>query len=59
MPINGYVVVGDTSILTITNVMNNHGGRYVCVVSSGSLSVRSNTAYLTIYGMVLIYDVHA
>ena len=42
---------GDTSILTITSVMNSDAGSYVCIVSSGSLSVMSNTAILTVYGM--------
>jgi len=43
--------IGDTSILTITSVRNNDAGSYVCIVSSGSLSVMSNTATLTVYGM--------
>ena len=42
---------GDTSILTITNVMRSDGGSYVCTVRSGSLSVMSNTSTLTTYGM--------
>ena len=42
---------GDTSILTITSVRSSDDGSYVCTVRSGSLSVMSNTATLTIYGM--------
>ena len=42
---------GNTSILTITSVRDSDAGSYVCTVSSGSLSVMSNTATLTVYGM--------
>ena len=42
---------GDTSILTITSVRDTDAGSYVCTVTSGSLSVMSNTATLTVYGM--------
>ena len=49
--IEGSSTTGDTSILTITNVRDNDAGSYVCTVSSGSLSVMSNTATLTVYGM--------
>ena len=52
---NGTSIVGlstgDTSILTITSVRDSDAGSYVCTVSSGSLSVMSNTATLTVYGM--------
>ena len=41
---------GDTSILTISNVRYSDGGSYVCIVRSGSLSVTSNTATITVYG---------
>ena len=41
---------GDTSILTITSVRDSDAGSYVCTVTSGSLSVMSNTATLTVYG---------
>ena len=41
---------GDTSILTITSVRNSDAGSYVCTVKSGSVSVMSNTATLTVYG---------
>ena len=41
---------GDTSILTITSVRSSDDGSYVCTVRSGSLSVMSNTATLTVYG---------
>ena len=41
---------GDTSILTITNVRQSNAGSYVCTVSSGSASVMSNPATLTVYG---------
>ena len=44
---------GDTSILTITNVRQSDAGSYVCTVSSGSVSVMSNTATLTVYGKCL------
>ena len=46
-------ITGDTSILTITSVRDSDAGSYVCTVSSGSLSVMSNTATLTVYGMVI------
>jgi len=49
--INESSTTGDTSILTITSVRNSNAGSYVCTVSSGSLSVMSNTATLTVYGM--------
>ena len=48
--ISGSSTTGDTSILTITSVRNSDAGSYVCTVSSGSLSVTSNTATLTVYG---------
>ena len=41
---------GNTSILSITNVMNSDAGRYVCTVRSGSLSVMSNSATVSVYG---------
>ena len=43
---------GDTSRLTISNVRSSGGGRYVCIVRSGSLSVTSNTATITVYGKI-------
>ena len=44
-------VNGDTSRLTISNVRYSNGGSYVCIVRSGSLSVTSNTATITLlYG---------
>ena len=46
--INGSSTTGDTSILTITSVRDSDAGSYVCTVSSGSLSVMSNTATLTL-----------
>ena len=49
--ISGSSTTGDTSILTITSVRDSDAGSYVCTVSSGSLSVMSNTATLTVYGM--------
>ena len=49
--ISGSSTTGDTSILTITSVSYINAGGYVCTVSSGSLSVMSNTATLTVYGM--------
>ena len=45
---------GDTSILTITNVRESDAGSYVCTVTSlysGVVSVTSNNAILTVYGM--------
>ena len=39
---------GDTSVLTITSVRHSDAGSYVCSVRSGSLSVRSNVAVLTV-----------
>ena len=46
----GSSTTGDTSTLTITSVRDNDAGRYVCIVSIGSLSVMSNTATLTLEG---------
>ena len=43
-------VNGNTSRLTINNVRYSDGGSYVCTVRSGSLSVTSNTATITVYG---------
>ena len=43
---------GDTSRLTISNVKYSDGGSYVCIVRSGSLSVTSNTATITVYGKI-------
>ena len=44
------IINGDTSRLTISNVRYSDGGSYVCIVRSGSLSVTSNTAIITICG---------
>ena len=52
--ISGSSTTGDTSILTITSVRYSDAGSYVCTVSSGSLSVMSNAATLTVYGMCII-----
>ncbi|XP_065885723.1 hemicentin-1-like isoform X3 [Dysidea avara] len=41
---------GNTSILTIDKVRGRNAGGYVCTVKSGSSSVMSNTATLTVYG---------
>ena len=43
---------GGTSRLTISNVRYSDGGSYVCIVRSGSLSVTSNTATVTVYGKI-------
>ena len=48
--ITGSSTTGNTSILTITSVRDSDAGSYVCTVRSGSVSVMSNTATLTIYG---------
>ena len=45
--------IDDTSILTITNVRQSDAGSYVCTVSSGSVSVMSNPATLTVYGKIV------
>ena len=45
---------GDTGILAITNVRHSDAGSYVCTVSSGSVSVMSNPATLTVYGKCVI-----
>ena len=58
-PISGSSTTGDTSILTITSVRDSNAGRYVCTVRSEPLSVMSNTATLTVYGIfvcvVMVY----
>ena len=51
--INESSSTGNTSILTITRVRNSNAGSYVCTVSSGSVSVMSNIATLTVYGSTL------
>ena len=51
--ITGSSTTGDTSILTITSVRNSDAGSYVCTVRSGSVSVMSRTATLTVYGKIL------
>ena len=46
----------DTSILTITSVSDSDAGSYVCTVTSiysGLVSVISNSAILTVYGMYI------
>ena len=48
--ISGSSTTGDTSILTITSVRDSDAGSYVCTVTSGSLSVMSNAATLTLKG---------
>ena len=47
---NTLPVNGDTSRLTKNIVRYSDGGSYVCIVKSGSLSVTSNTATITVYG---------
>ena len=42
----------NTSRLPISNVRYSDGGSYVCIVRSGSLSVTSNTATVTVYGKI-------
>ena len=58
--ISGSSTTGDTSILAITSVRDSDAGSYVCTVSSGSLSVMSNAATLTVYGMfvyvIMVYN---
>ena len=49
------ISIGNTSILTITRVKRDNTGSYVCIVSHESLSVMSNTATLTVYGMYQNY----
>ena len=51
--ISGSSTTGDTSILTITSVRNSDAGIYMCTVRSGSVSVMSNAATLTVYGMCI------
>ena len=52
--ISGSSTTGDTSILTITSVRDSDAGSYVCTVTSGSLSVMSNTAKLAPVGMMCV-----
>ena len=40
----------NTSTLTISNVSYGDSGSYMCIVGRGSLSVRSNTAIITVNG---------
>ena len=53
-----------SNALTISNVRYSDGGSYVCIVKSGSLSVTSNTATITVYGKLKcsyvcqLYDHH-
>ena len=49
--ISGSSRAGDTSMLTISNMHYSDAGSYVCAVRSGSVSVMSNTATVTVYGM--------
>ena len=51
--LNQSSTTGDTSILTITNVRQSDTGSYVCTVSSGSVSVMSNSAILSVYGKIV------
>ena len=51
---NGTSRSSTLSTLTITSVSYDDAGSYVCIVTSGSLSVMSNTATLTVYGMCII-----
>ena len=46
-----------TSRLTISNVSYSDGGSYVCIVRSGSLSVTSNIAIITVHGKISIVNV--
>ena len=46
-------VNGDTSRLTISNVRYSDGGSYVCIVRSGSLSVTSYAATITVHGKLI------
>ena len=49
----------DSSILTICPFRIKNAGNYVCTVRSGSLSVMSDPANLTAYGMYVVYFVNA
>ena len=53
--INESSTIGDTSILTIINVRQRNTGSYGCTVRSGSVSVMSDSATLTLYGKC-VYD---
>ena len=53
--ISGSSTTGDTSILTITSVRESDAGSYVCTVRSGSLSVMSDVATLTVQNGMIIY----
>ena len=56
--ISGSSTTGDTSILTIISVRDIDAGSYVCTVSSGSLSVMSNTAILTLKGTCICINLN-
>ena len=58
MLINESSTTGDTSILTITNIRHSDTGSYECTVNSGSVSVMSNTATLTVYGKCVAVCAH-
>ena len=47
---NHLPVNGNTSRLTISNMRYSDGGSYMCIVKSGSSSVTSNTATITVTG---------
>ena len=48
---NGNSITTSASMLTIMRVKRSDAGSYACTVSHGPLSVMSNTAILTVYGM--------
>ena len=52
-------LLSNSSILTIVPFRTKNAGNYVCTVRSGSLSVMSDPANLTAYGMYVVYFVNA
>ena len=45
-----HVINGDTSRLTVSNVRYSNSGSYKCIAWRLPLSVKSNTATITVYG---------
>ena len=49
------ILKGDTSTIEIVGADKSNDGRYVCIVSSGSLMTLSNTATLTVITGMFVF----